>query len=199
MAVVSSSPEAPKPQYKPSSSDRMRQTVKAMLYSVLATLAIVVAIIMLNPSEDREFEPNEDVAQNASEAEDVADFDPAVIDTPEDWRASYARWYSGQQSDVPYWDVGYVTEQDRFVGFSQTADANPSWIQDQLDEGEYIDEREFSGEAFDVYQNDAGWVFLVSEKLTTNDDGDPVTVIVSASAADELLEEMTELVVEEVK
>ncbi len=111
----------------------MSQSAKAMAYSVLATLAIVVGFIALTPQEDREFDPGVDVAAAEAEVDTVAAFTPATINAPETWRANYARWHSGAMDDIPAWTVGYLTEDEEFFGIAQTANATGGWIDDTVD------------------------------------------------------------------
>lgn len=106
----------------------MSQTAKAMTYSVLATLAIVLGWMALNPQAENEFDPGVDVAAAEQEVANVAAFVPATIDAPDTWRANYARWDSGAQDEIPAWNVGYLTEDEEFFGISQTSNATPGWV-----------------------------------------------------------------------
>lgn len=110
----------------------MSQTVKAMAYSVLATIALVVAFMALNPQEDRDFDPGVDVAAAEAEVDNIAAFTPATIDAPDTWRANYARWHSGAMDDIPAWNVGYLTEDEEFFGIDQTANATGAWVQQNI-------------------------------------------------------------------
>lgn len=123
----------PKPKLTKSQGNRMNQTARAMLYSVLATLALLIGFLALNPSADREFDPGIDVAAAAAEVDTIAAFTPAIIDAPDTWRANYARWNSGATDDVPAWNVGYLTEDEEFLGISQTANASNAWIRAKVD------------------------------------------------------------------
>ncbi len=122
----------PKPKLTKSQGERMSQTAKAMAYSVLATLAIVVAWLALAPQPNNEFDPGVDVAAAEAEVANVAAFEPATINAPDSWRANYARWHSGAMDDIPSWNVGYLTDEEEFFGIAQTANATGAWIDETI-------------------------------------------------------------------
>lgn len=111
----------------------MSQTAKAMTWSVLATLAIVLGFIALNPQSENEFDPGVDVAAAEAEVTNVAAFAPATMNAPETWRANYARWDSGADDEIPAWNVGYLTDEEEFFGISQTANATSGWIEGKIE------------------------------------------------------------------
>lgn len=110
----------------------MSQTAKAMVYSVLATLAFVVGWLALNPQANNEFDPGVDVATAETEVAKIAAFTPATIDAPDTWRANYARWHSGAQDNIPSWNVGYLTADDDFLGIAQTSNATVGWVNETV-------------------------------------------------------------------
>lgn len=110
----------------------MSQTAKAMTYSVLATLAVVLGYMALNPQAEHEFDPGVDVAVAETEVAKVAAFTPATINAPDTWRANYARWHSGTDDGIPAWNVGYLTDDEEFFGISQTANANVAWVDEKI-------------------------------------------------------------------
>lgn len=103
-----------------------------MTYSVLATLAIVLGWMALNPQADNDFDPGVDVAAAETEVANVAPFVPATFNAPETWRANYARWDSGAQDEIPSWHVGYLTDEEEFFGIAQTSNATAGWIDEQM-------------------------------------------------------------------
>lgn len=123
----------PKPKLTKAQGQRMSQSAKAMTYSVLATLAIVAAFMALTPESTDEFDPGVDVAAAEAEVDSVAAFTPATIDAPETWRANYARWHSGAQDEIPAWTVGYLTDDEEFLGIDQTANATLAWVDNTID------------------------------------------------------------------
>src|SRR5699024_4494872 len=121
-----------KPKLTKSQSTRMSQNAKAMTYSVLATLAIVLGWMALNPQADNDYDSGVDVAIAEEQASKVAAFSPATIDVPDSWRPNYARWDSGAKNDIPVWKVGYVTGEEDFFPNSPPARATLAWVQGQI-------------------------------------------------------------------
>lgn len=110
----------------------MSQTAKAMTYSVLATLAIVLGWMAINPQANNEFDPGVDVASAEAGVANVAAFTPATLDAPDTWRANYARWHSGALDNIPAWNIGYLTDDEEFFGISQTANATSGWVLEKV-------------------------------------------------------------------
>lgn len=186
---------APKPEVTKAQSQRMRQTGKAIFYSVLATLVIVLAVLALNPQRDHSYDPGVEVAVTAEEVADVAEFTPVQLQEPQGWRANYARWYSPAQNDVAYWSVGYLTEDDEFFGFDQTVDANPTWVASMVKEGENLGETQILEHDFDIYLAENGHHYLVGEIPGGEK---PVTLITNGSLPEEQLGEYTAELVDQI-
>lgn len=177
----------------------MSQTAKAMTYSVLATLAIVLGWMALNPQADNEFDPGVDVAAAESEVENVAPFTPATVDAPDTWRANYARWDSGAQDDIPAWNVGYLTEEEEFFGISQTSNATPAWIDDKISPVGEAEETSVGQQDVQQWLGDDEHLYLVAEfdqQANSNEDSqrantiepsDTMTLIISGSMDEESL------------
>ncbi|WFP17381.1 DUF4245 domain-containing protein [Citricoccus muralis] len=193
---------APKPQYTRKQGERMYQNVKAMAFSVLATVAIVALVVMLNPLRDRDADPGIDVPAIAAEASSVADFTALAPEIPEDWYASYARWNGSPSDGVPNWQVGYVTPDEEFVGFVQSSDANSTWVGQQVHGAAESGLIELSGHDFSVHRADNGHTYLVTELAheeaagSEASDIDSVTLVVSGSGSDEQITTLTKAVLE---
>src|SRR5699024_1895765 len=121
-----------KPKLTKSQSNRMSQTAKAMTYSVLATLAIVLGWMALNPQADNEFDPGVDVAAAEQEVAKVAPVVAATVNAPYTWRANYAHGNLGEQHNIASLQAGYLTEDEEFFGISQTSYATAGWVDDQV-------------------------------------------------------------------
>lgn len=165
----------------------MNQTVKAMLYSVLATVAVVAVVMMLNPLREQDVDPNINVATTATEAGHAADFTPLAPSVPDSWYANFARWNQSETDAVPYWSVGYVSEDEEFFGFVQTADANSTWINQQVDGADSAGLVPIAGQDFSVYRPAGDHTYLVAELPQ-----DSVTLIVSGTGTDEQLAELAQ-------
>jgi len=180
----------------------MSQSAKAMTYSVLATLAIVVAVLAFTPRAEQPYDPGVDVATVEAEVASVAAFDPATVDAPDTWRANYARWHPGTMDGIPAWNVGYLTENDEFFGIAQTANATGAWIQQTIQpEGEATETTVANHEVTRWVGKDEH-IYYVAEfdqqTDTNNDDAaaelaepsDTMTLIVSGSMDEDTLRQL---------
>ncbi|WHS27351.1 DUF4245 domain-containing protein [Auritidibacter ignavus] len=189
--------EAPKPRVTKSQSQRMRQNIQGIAYSVLITLVVVGIVIAFNPRQGGDYDLDIDVAATASEASSVASFDPVIPELPEDWSANYARWHSpSADDDTPYWSVGYSSDDDEFFGVDQAAGAGELWIDDRVKSGEPQGAAEILNYPFEVYYAEDGHTYLVGEvpdpKAT-----EPVTLVVSGSLPDDQLSQLTATLIED--
>lgn len=180
----------------------MSQTAKAMTYSVLATLAIVLGWMALNPQANNEFDPGVDVAAAEQEVANVAPFVPATVNAPDGWRANYARWNSGVQDEIPSWQVGYLTEEEEFFGIEQTSNATAGWIDDKVNP--VGDATETTVANYDVTRwiGEDEHIYLVAEleqQANSNDSSqrehtvepsDTMTLILSGSMDEESLHQL---------
>lgn len=120
---------APKPRLTEKQAKRAGQSAIAMLIAVLVTMGVVLIINFLNPtSKPDTFERPVDVDSVATQATDAVDYTALSPQVPEGWRATYARLRSAGGDGVATWEAGYVTGAEQFVGFTQTDEANPTWI-----------------------------------------------------------------------
>lgn len=180
----------------------MSQTAKAMTYSVLATLAIVLGWMALNPQADNEFDPGVDVAAAEQEVAKVAPFVPATVNAPDTWRANYARWNSGAQDDIASWQVGYLTEDEEFFGISQTSNATAGWVDDQVNPVGEATETTVANHDVTRWIGEDEHIYLVAEleqQANSNDNpqaehriepSDTMTLIISGSMDEELLRQL---------
>lgn len=146
-----------------------------MVFSVLATLGVVLLVVFLNPGSTEEtFDRNVDVSAVAAQSSPDADHPVMAPDVPDDWSANYARWRSGGADQVPYWEAGYVTGAEEFVGFVQTAQPNPTWLSQRLDGAPNTGMRAVDGVRWELHEPAQGHRHLVGELGGT-------TVIVTGS------------------
>lgn len=135
-----------KPVLKPATAKRANATVIGMLMAVGVSLAIALLLPLLSarPSGPL-YKTNIDVAAAAAEARGVAGFLPATPALPEGWNANYARWTAAGSDGVGYWEVGYVTPNQKFITVTETAQANPTWLSVRTDNAPVTGDRPLSG------------------------------------------------------
>ena len=166
---------AAKPRLTQQQAKRAGQSARAMLVSVLATLGIALLVVMLNPGSTEEtYERDVDVAAAAQQASAVAGFTATAPRVPEDWDATYARWNAAGADRVEFWEAGYVTAGKDYAGFKQTAQANPTWVSQQIGNAPLTGSRTVDGTAWDLHEPASGDSYLVTEL-------DGTTVIIAGS------------------
>lgn len=119
---------APRPVLTAKQAQRANQPWIAMLLSVLATLALVLVVVALNPNPaPRAPGDRVDVAEAAATVPHDDGALPALApEVPEPWYANYARLQP--MDGLQTWDVGWVVTDTVFAGLRQTADADPTWL-----------------------------------------------------------------------
>jgi hypothetical protein len=175
--VTSPEPEtaAAKPRLTQKQVKRAGQSARAMVVSVLATLGIVLLVVLINPgSTEQTYDRDVDVPATAEQATATAGFTAAAPDVPEGWKASFARWNAAGADQVEFWEVGYVTPDEDFAGFKQTAQANPTWVSQQIRNAPLTGSRTVDGTSWQLHEPADGDSYLVTEV-------DGTTVIVSGS------------------
>jgi hypothetical protein len=104
-----------------------------MIIALTVSIAAFLPIVLMNPAPKSDgFRPDVNVSAVAKNAAGVAGFTPVAPDPGDSFSPNYARWESGTQSGVATWEVGYLTPKEAFIGLSQTAQANPTWLVQQV-------------------------------------------------------------------
>jgi hypothetical protein len=111
---------------------RQRQTVKNLVGSLLASLAVVAIIVLLVPRSEQPIERDVDVPAVAAQAQAGIDTQLAVPELPEGWRSNAAELRDDRADGVTAWYAGYLTPSDEYAGMYQGLDANPTWTADLL-------------------------------------------------------------------
>jgi hypothetical protein len=111
---------------------RQRQTVKNLIGSLVASLAVVAVIVLIVPRSDTPIERDVDVASVAAQAQVGIESELAVPELPEGWRSNDASLRSREADGVTAWYAGYLTPSDEYAGMYQGLGANPTWTADLL-------------------------------------------------------------------
>jgi len=151
---------------------RSRQTTKNLWLSILASLVVVLALVLVVPRGDMKFAPDVDYAQVAEEAQGGVDVPLAVPELGDGWRSNSAELRKGAD-DVQSWYIGLLTPSDDYLGFSQGIEANESWLSALLNESRADGVKEIGGLEWTVYDNrDSGAKGNIEYALAaTTDDG----------------------------
>lgn len=134
---------------------RLNQSVKGMIISVAATIAVVIPVLLLNPpSNENTYQNRVDVPMTAQQVVEDLDFKAASPTLPEGWYPNFARWNAGGTAGVPHWEVGYVTPNDGFIWMRQTAKANPTWIAQVTENAQVSGQRTVDGQVWEMRETE---------------------------------------------
>lgn len=163
---------------------RARKTVNNLVYSLLATVGVVVLIVLVVPRSDQPLDRAVDwhsVTQEAQSSRQETLVDPEL---PDGWTSNYAEIRSTGTGGVTSWNVGFVTPGDEFVGVTQGFDADPTWLASQVNRSIASSVTTIGGLEWTVYDNrenteDFGNVHYA---LTTESGTSTVAIFGTASA-----------------
>ena len=128
---------------------RAKATVRNLIYSMLVTLGIVLLLILGVPRDDsNRIQPidYQEIAISASNAEGYQALAPEI---PEGWYSSAARL--DNTLGVRGWYLGFVTDDNQFIGLSQAFQTNPSWESEMLKTNILEGEIEISGLTWEIW------------------------------------------------
>lgn len=128
-------PETPEEtaQRKAASSKRYRESKTALNLAIalVASLAIVFALVLIAVRPDPPDREPVDFASIARSAEDTLGATPVAPRLPQGWTANAARLSTGADG-ITTWYIGFLTADGRFIGVTQAVDANATWLVSQL-------------------------------------------------------------------
>lgn len=180
---------------------RKRKTVNNLVYSLLATLALVLVIVLIVPRSETSLLPDVDfhsAAQDAQSARDEVILDPEL---PSGWTSNQAKLNSAEAPQISYWYIGLITPDEEFVGIKQGFDADATWMARQLNDSLADTTVTIEGVEWTVYDNrdgsgpsDQGNVeyALATESGTS-------TILIYGTATDDDIRTVAEAVAEQVK
>lgn len=132
-----------------SAERRAKQTVRNLVFSLLATLGVVALIVLGVPRDDSSLIQRIDHIQVAQEAKASLNKDVLAPSIPESWWSNAARLEKELGLDV--WYVGFVTGDNQFIGLSQAFESNSSWEADVLAGNQLSAEVEIAGLTWELY------------------------------------------------
>jgi hypothetical protein len=128
---------------------RAKQTIRNLILSLLVTLGLTAAIVLGVPRDDSNRIVPVDYQAIAETATSSLGTEPLAPPIPTDWYSNGARVENNL--DVQSWYVGFVTEDNQFLGLTQAFESNPSWLALTL-QGNWQDgETEISGLKWEIW------------------------------------------------
>lgn len=132
---------------------RARKTINNLVYSLLATVGVVILIVLVVPRSDQPLDRSVDwhsVTQEAQTSREETLVDPEL---PDGWSSNYAEIRSTGTGGVTSWNVGFLTPSDEFVGITQGFEADPTWLSTQLNRSVASSVKTIGGLEWTVYDN----------------------------------------------
>lgn len=131
---------------------RARQNVINLSLSLIACLGIVLAMVLAVPRDDSSKTLRIDYVRIAQAARLASDQPILAPELPSSaWWSNGAEYKSSESDGVSSWYVGFVTENEKFVGLMQGFDANETWLKEQLGGAQFSDTERIGELEFESY------------------------------------------------
>jgi hypothetical protein len=96
--------------------------------SLLATLGVVVAIVLMVPRDDSLRIQKVDYQSIAADAAMASNFDILAPELPTGWWANQAKWSGSPADAVPAFSAGFVGPENEYLGVIQGFGGNETWL-----------------------------------------------------------------------
>ncbi|WP_166429933.1 DUF4245 domain-containing protein [Nesterenkonia sphaerica] len=180
-------------QITPAQAQRLRTPMMGMVLTMVVLSGILAVFWFMNPEPDVTYSRDEDVHEAAVWTDGVTDYSPIAANVPEGWTANYARWETRAEHGVDVWEVGYTTDAVNFLGFAQSDNANPSWVNAETQMAPATGSVTVEDLRLEVREaGDRRYFVLESEENTL----DGTTVVITTDAQDTEVEAGLEAIVE---
>ncbi|GAB3609911.1 hypothetical protein GCM10027414_20360 [Humibacter ginsengiterrae] len=136
-----------------SADHRRRQTVNNLIYSLLATLALVVVIVLMVPRPTPDAVKNVDYVKIAQQG---AGTEPDPLITPKlpsDWKSNSAQLRQQTSDRVDEWYIGLITPSQQYIGMVQGFRANATWLSGQVANSNPVGSTTVHGVKWSIYDN----------------------------------------------
>jgi hypothetical protein len=136
-----------------SRNHRARQTLNNLVYSLLATVGVVILIVLVVPRSDAPLDRAVDWHTVAAEAQQTREEILADPELPSGWTSNYAEIRSTGTGGVTSWNLGFLTPTDEFIGVTQGFEADPTWLAQQLNRSTASSVETIGGLEWTIYDN----------------------------------------------
>lgn len=132
---------------------RSRKTINNLVYSLLVTLGLVLAIYFLVPRAEGDPNWNIDYVGQSEVASQSLGRELLVPAMPEQWRANAAELRNANNDKVTSWYIGFITPQDKFIAYNEAFNADPTWIAGVVKDFPATGETVIDGVTWTIYDN----------------------------------------------
>ncbi len=134
---------------------RSRKTINNLVYSLLVTLGLVLAIYFLVPRAEGDPNWNVDYVAQSEIAAQSLGHDLLVPAMPEQWRANAAELRNASNGKVTSWYIGFITPQDKFIAYNEAFNADATWLSELMKDFPPTGETVIDGITWAIYDNRA--------------------------------------------
>ena len=134
---------------------RANQTLRNLLWSLAASVGLMLLIVIVVVRPDQPAREPVDYAEVASQAQPGVDEPLAVPVLPPEWDANSAD-LGTTKDGISTWYIGFITPSEEFVALSQGIEANPTWLLTLLDQHQPTGVETIDGIEWTVYDNRDG-------------------------------------------
>ena len=132
---------------------RAKQTTNNLIYSLLATAAVVAIMVLVTPRPTTNLVAAVDfkaVAKQAASSSNLPVLAPKLLG--KGWYSNSARWNTKTADGVDNWYVGFVGPRNQYLGLTQAYSANPTWTVLQLQGDLVSGTTNMGGRTWDIWQ-----------------------------------------------
>lgn len=136
-----------------SANHRNRQTINNLVYSLIATVALVAVIVLIVPRGNLVTTPAVDYKTIAAQGQGSEPDRLVTPNLPDSWRSNSAELRTATPDGVDAWYIGLLTPSKEYIGILQGFDANASWLSQQVEHSVASTTKSICGVTWDVYDN----------------------------------------------
>lgn len=109
---------------------RAAQTTRNLIWALIASLIVVLALVLVIPRPDPAPPEPIDYVEVAGQAQPTIEQTLATPVLPPGWQANRAQL--APRDRVPTWYIGFITPEEQFIALNQGIDANETWVSNLL-------------------------------------------------------------------
>lgn len=129
---------------------RANQTLRNLVFALLATLAVVLALVLVVVRPDGVPRPAVDYRADAADSQSQVSQTLVAPPLPSGWTANDDGLRTGSDK-ITSWSVGFITPSQQYIGLVQGIDANPTWVANQLENKQSTGTTTIGGREWSVY------------------------------------------------
>lgn len=114
-----------------SRAHRAAQTTRNLVWALVATLLVVLALVLVVVRPDQPAADPIDYATIASQSQSQVSGSLVTPVLPSGWNANRAQLSA--DGDVDVWYIGFITPSTQFIALEQGIDANSTWVANALE------------------------------------------------------------------